>query len=226
MKRAVAAAATLLALLVGHGAASAVPCDVAFDSNIYWFTRQARDTFAYPSTYGSDGHYQACPAPRPNTDTGECWMYRQSCTPGKSFTVFTQVASYYFLTFDDPTINCFVGDGMGRRDAAGRCVAADWGYEPRTLVATYGNNPWVEIAQKSRSTGTIEYTKFRLNTITLAPGPDIQLWYKQPDGRVLGWSRLTAGTTWTIDVDATMVWVGGASTNGGFTIERFTAETY
>lgn len=210
--------------------AQAVTCTVGFDQNMHWFVDQARSGFAYPSTYvptgSGTGHYTYCPQPWPNTTTNNCWMYWQFCTAGKGFSVFAQVKEFYYLAFDDPSITCMNSQGWwGRPNSSGGCTMANWGWEPRHLLAVGGSNnqPWLEIAQKDTSAN---YHLFKLKTLHVE-GP-IQLWYKKPDGSVWGWSNLPAvgAVNWSLQIDATIVWVGPGSSSGYYNVVDFTAETY
>lgn len=217
-------AACLMSIPLAFHRAHAAVCNVNFDSNLGLIYEQAKTGIAYPTAV-SGNTYVKCAPPLPNTDTGSCWMYRQSCVPGKFFTAFAQITSFYHLCFESTAINCFINGAAGTRvPPSTTCTPVNWAAEPRTL-ATDDNTGWLEIAQKNFSGA---YSLFRLKTMEFGPAA-VQLWYEAPDGSVWGWSRLAGNTNYSFEVDAKKVWVSVASGEPSYVhtdIIRFTAESY
>lgn len=213
---------TGIALLTIGPAAQAATCTIAFDQGWGNIFNYAKDTFAVPTMWNSDGQHVQCPSPVPNTDTGTCYTYRQACVPGRTFTVFPQQHGHFHASFDDPTINCISSGGFGRKQG-GKCVKAAWWAEPRFLQS-HAKTHWVEIAHKDFSGNW--YTFSNLQSISVGSQP-IQLWYKKPDGSVWGWSNLGANTNHPLNTGPTIaVWISGAEeATGPYTIYSFIAST-
>ncbi len=207
----------LCAPAIAHGSEA---CTVGFDQNLQIIFDSAVNTFANRTT-STGKTLDYCPTPGPRTDTLSCWVYRQSCEPGKYVSVYPQNASHFHISFADPTINCIDDGEFGRRNGrGGKCVPAEWASEPR-ILQTHNGRTWIEIAYKDYATAS--YNVFDMASINIGGTTPIQLWYEKADGSVWGWDRLTAGN---LDLGLTGVkalWIRSADVEQlkGITINSF-----
>lgn len=153
---------------------------------------QARTTFAVWSTFGSGpGGVTACPTVG---DQANCWVYWQPepwpDTVYAGLRVEPYVNSHYHLSFEDPSLTCFVdpgdggGTGFGRPAAGGTCVAPNYAMEPRTVMAhSFGEWYWVWTEAWQNSTGSQGWRYFDLESFRNSGSDPVDLWVLWNDGQ-------------------------------------------